>query len=190
MIDSMPHHNPMSGILSIPCAGLRNRQNLGMRPKEILADNLNRLMQARPHLATNLKIVAQSGGRLSNGKLGRIRLGGKTDIETIGELAEVFEVEPWQLLVEDLDPKALPQLTTTPLVEQIRKLVSIPQSWDGVNPDRAGKHPTKVLSSMENSPPGYALSPALEKFFSSTKGSDYGVAVPPAKSKKRHGDSS
>lgn len=111
-----------------------------MRPKDVLASNLNRLMQANPHLETNLKIVAQSGGRLSNGKLGRIRLGGKTDIETIGDLADVFGIEPWQLLVEELNPKALPQLTTTPLIEQVRALVAIPASG---NSDRVPQHESK-----------------------------------------------
>lgn len=126
MIDSMPHHNPTSGILSIPCAGLGIRQNFRMRPSEILASNLNKLMKATPRLETNLKIVQASDGRLSNGKIGRVRLGGKTDIETIGEIAEVFGLQPWQLLVEDINPAAPPALADEKLLDQIKRLVLAP----------------------------------------------------------------
>lgn len=42
-----------------------------MRPSEILAANLNKLMKATPRLETNLKIVQVSCGRLSNGNIGR-----------------------------------------------------------------------------------------------------------------------
>lgn len=97
-----------------------------MRPSEILADNLNKLMKATPRLETNLKIVEASGGRLSNGKIGRVRLGGKTDIETIGEIAKVFGLQPWQLLVEGINPKAPPALADEKFLNQIKQLVSAP----------------------------------------------------------------
>lgn len=97
-----------------------------MRPSEILAANLNKLMKATPRLETNLKIVQVSCGRLSNGKIGRVRLGGKTDIETIGEIAEVFGLQPWQLLVEDINPAAPPALADEKLLDQIKRLVLAP----------------------------------------------------------------
>ncbi|HQR98127.1 MULTISPECIES: hypothetical protein [unclassified Polaromonas] len=97
-----------------------------MRPSEILAANLNKLMKATPRLETNLKIVQVSCGRLSNGKIGRVRLGGKTDIETIGEIAEVFGLQPWQLLVEDLNPASPPVIADMRLIDQIKQLVSAP----------------------------------------------------------------
>ena len=81
-------------------------------------------MQANLSLSTNLKIVAASYGRLSNGTLGRVRLGGKTDIETVGVIAETFGLAPWQLLVEGLNPKSLPSLADNAVLDQIKQLLS------------------------------------------------------------------
>lgn len=92
---------------------------------EILAANLNKLMAASPRLGTNKKIVAASSGRLSNGKIGRVRLGGTTELGTISELAQVFDLQPWQLLVEGLNPQALPELSNIQLLEQIKHLVGV-----------------------------------------------------------------
>lgn len=70
-----------------------------MRPREILARNLRDLMASRGGLDTLKKLVAASDGRLSNGKLDRVRRGiAATDVDTLEELAYTFGVEPWQLL--------------------------------------------------------------------------------------------
>lgn len=125
MIDSIGADiNPIRGIYLIPFMGLGYRQNFGMTPSEILADNLRALMAAAPGLDTVQKIVKQSDGRLSNGKVDRIRRNASvTDINTLNELAKVFGVKPWQLLIEGLNPHALPTLSSTQLLAQIKDLV-------------------------------------------------------------------
>lgn len=82
-----------------------------MRPRDVLAANLKALMAARPDLSTLEQITAVGGG--SNGKLGRIRSkSAATDIDSLGILAHVFGLKPWQMLVEGFDPKTPPVLTT------------------------------------------------------------------------------
>jgi hypothetical protein len=103
MIDSIgTNHNPTSGINAIPCTGVRNCNTPQMNIKEVLAENLKALMQANPRLDTLPKITAASDGRLSNGKLDRIRRAAvATDIDAVSELAEVFGVAPGALLLEE-----------------------------------------------------------------------------------------
>ena len=97
-------------------------------PRQILSANLRSLMDERPDLGTIKKIVSSSGSKLSNGKVGRIYAASHTtDIDTLAHLAEVFGVHPWQLLVEDLNPKALPQLADLSLLSRIQQLVSSTQ---------------------------------------------------------------
>ncbi len=70
-----------------------------MTASENLRDNVNLLMQGKKWTA-NKQLIAASDGRLSNGTLGRIR-GGKgenTKLSQVEALAEVFEMEPHQLL--------------------------------------------------------------------------------------------
>lgn len=96
-----------------------------MTPSEILAANLRTLMAAYPGLDTVQKIVKKSEGRLSNGKVDRVRRNASvTDINTLYELANVFGVKPWQLLIEGLNPRALPTLSNAQLLAQIKDLVA------------------------------------------------------------------
>lgn len=183
MIDSMPRLYPSRGIVSIPHAGLGNRQNFGMRPRQILSENLKALMKARPDLDLLPKIVAASDKRLSNGTLDRIRRGASaTDIDTLEELATTFGIEPWQLLIEGLNPQALHVL------QQIKALVTLPYSPTPVNSDRMGKPDRKVLpepsSSGHNVNVEPEFGPALTKLFSSGRGIKNGTSAElPAKPK-------
>lgn len=86
-----------------------------MRPRDILAANLKALMASEPRLDTLTKITAASDGRLSNGKLDRIRrAAGGTGIDTLEELAKVFSVESWKLLLLVPDAHALRSASTDP----------------------------------------------------------------------------
>ncbi|OUM00549.1 hypothetical protein [Variovorax sp. JS1663] len=78
-----------------------------MSTKTVLAQNLKALMAQRPTLDTLPKITKASGSRLSNGKLDRVRRAAvATDIDTVEQLADVFDVSPWQLLQENLGASA------------------------------------------------------------------------------------
>jgi hypothetical protein len=97
-----------------------------MRPRDILAANLIQLMADRPDLGTFKKITEASDGRLSNGTLDRIRRATHaTDVDSVGELARTFGVQPWQLMVKGLNPKALPQLAGPELLASIRSLLQL-----------------------------------------------------------------
>lgn len=74
-----------------------------MRPRDVLATNLRKLMAAASGLSRLPDLVAASDGALTNGTLDRVRRATHaTNIDTLEQLAEVFGVEPWQLLVPTL----------------------------------------------------------------------------------------
>jgi hypothetical protein len=117
-----------------------------MRPRNVLAKNLKTLMAAQPRLDTLKKIVAASGGNLSNGKLDRVRrAAAATDIDAVEELAAVFGVAPWQLLVESLavENGALVGLPSWPftLIEQAR--------YDALGDTQKGYVQTRMLQAIE-----------------------------------------
>jgi len=78
-------------------------------PRDILSKNLKALMAATPALNTLPKITKAGGP--PNGVLDRIRRAqGACRIDSLAQLAGVFGLQPWQILVPDLDPARLPQL--------------------------------------------------------------------------------
>jgi hypothetical protein len=128
MIDSMPCSVvPSLGCTkknSIPTMGYGYWHSHPMRektsPRDVLSQNLRRLMESRPDLDTIKKIVLASGESLSNGKVGRIYAASHTtDIDALRDLARVFDLEPWQLLVENLNPEALPRLADALVLAEI-----------------------------------------------------------------------
>jgi len=135
-------------------------------------------------------LPAKKGGTRSERSLGDLAA---RKIETAYELPAGWLDWPFEAVdyasyaaLSDIDKGAVQARMMAAIEDRLQS----PIYGVSVNSDRAGKHHTKVLSSIENSPPGYELTPALEKFFSSTKGVDDGVVVPTAKAKKRHGDGS
>jgi hypothetical protein len=92
------------------------------RPRDVLAANLVRLMKAHPDLSSFPAITERGGG--ANGTLDRIRRKeSATSIDNLAPLASVFGLEPWQLLVPDLDPAAPPQIIRSTLVAEIRAVL-------------------------------------------------------------------
>jgi hypothetical protein len=82
-------------------------------------------MKARPDLSSIKRVAAASKSSLSNGKVGRIYAASHTtDIDSLQHLADVFGVQPWQLLVEGLKPNDLPRLVDEGLLSQVRQLVA------------------------------------------------------------------
>jgi hypothetical protein len=74
-----------------------------MRPRDVLAANLRKLMAAIPALSRFPLITEASGGSLTNGTLDRVRRATHaTSVDTLEEIARVFGLEPWQLLVPSL----------------------------------------------------------------------------------------
>jgi hypothetical protein len=95
-------------------------------PRMVLSTNLRTLMGAVPALGTIKKVADASASKLSNGKVGRIYAASHTtDIDTLQDLADLFGVQPWQLLVPDLKPQALPKGSKEALLlpSDIAKLV-------------------------------------------------------------------
>jgi hypothetical protein len=110
---SMPRVYPEIGMCQAPLTGFLLVQTHGMKEgkssRQILAANLKALMGAHLGLSTFPKIVAAGGP--SNGTLDRIRrMESGASIDQLDTLAKVFGLEPWQLLVPDLDPTNPPML--------------------------------------------------------------------------------
>lgn len=73
----------------------------------ILAENLNRLMDSRPPRPSQ-KAIAQRAG-LDQKTVSRIlNMSVATSVSAVQGLAAIWELEPWQLLFPDLDPKNPP----------------------------------------------------------------------------------
>ena len=77
-----------------------------MRPRDVLAENLKKLMAATPGLRTIEMLVAAGGG--TTGTLDRIkRKEAATGVDNLEPLAEAFGIkEPWKLLVPTLTAEA------------------------------------------------------------------------------------
>ena len=78
------------------------------RPQAVLAENLMRLRHANRF--TQKQLAKKAG--LGEGTIHRASDGKQSaaTLETIEALAEAFNLEPWQLLVPDLNPESPPRL--------------------------------------------------------------------------------
>lgn len=90
--------------------GVRLSHDSRMRPRDILAANINALIDDNDDFKSPAKLVEASG--VSNGTLGRIRNAEiATTVDQLGRLATAFGVEPWELLVPPEQRKAMHALT-------------------------------------------------------------------------------
>lgn len=70
---------------------------------EIVADNLSRLMDHVPELDSQGKLHKKS--KVAQSTIGRtLRKETSITVENLASIAYAFELQPWQLLVPDLDP--------------------------------------------------------------------------------------
>jgi len=100
-------HNPQMGFTVHQNAQMKRRQPLG----EILATNLNRLMENHPVLKSNKALGAREG--LSTGTVGRVRNGEVSPtLETVEAIANAFGVSPMDLF-RGAESGQLGPLTTT-----------------------------------------------------------------------------
>jgi hypothetical protein len=160
---------PLVGRGDIPCVGVGYWQSSAMRekpsPRQVLSENIRSLMDAHPELGTIKKVASASNSALSNGKVGRIcKASHTTDIDTLQDLADVFKLEPWQLLVRGLNPSALPRLADASVLAQILEAVERRQATleENVNvgtPAHQVKHEARPKET-----------PALAKVVGRTKG--------------------
>jgi transcriptional regulator with XRE-family HTH domain len=88
-----------------------------MRPRDTLAANLKALMQQHANLNTLPKLIQRTG--MTNGTLDRIRRAAvSVGVDELEKLAQAFELQPWQLLVEGLDPGNPPVLAQQSVSER------------------------------------------------------------------------
>ena len=93
-----------------------------MTTTQILRANVQALMEQRGLTIKGVVKISQAlGGSLTNGTVGRIvqkDYTGVVRMNWLDELAKVFEIEPWQLLMPDLQP------TLARETENLKRLVS------------------------------------------------------------------
>lgn len=93
---------------------------------QILADNLNRLMQAHPQLDNNVAVARAAGTTHSH--IRRIRRQeSMATIEMLDRIARAFGLEPFQLLMDG---------------EEMRRISDMLKSWGSAIPDeKMSRHP-------------------------------------------------
>lgn len=139
--------------------------------RQILSKNVRALIddarESRPHLGSILKVADTSkklthgSSTLSKSRVGRIVTGSHpTDVDALTDLANVFGLQPWQLLVENLNPKALPRLADSSLLSQIRQIVDSVPAADHEVPPSPTHEP--ALQPSERKP---KIGPALKDAF-------------------------
>lgn len=145
--------------------------------RAILGANVRRLIddaqETRPQIASILKVAQQSmklthgSSSLSKSRVGRIVKGSHaTDIDALNDLAEVFGVQPWQLLVENLNPKALPRLVDAEFLSQIKQIVNVAQAPNqAISPSATDEHPIQKQERTQQ----VQVGPALQKAFTGKK---------------------
>lgn len=93
----------MRGLLVtlIPYLGCGFAHSARVRPRDVLAENIRRLMERHPVLNTVRKLSEHSG--VPNGTVGRVCKGDvNLGVDYLEPLADAFGVEPWQLLRPNL----------------------------------------------------------------------------------------
>lgn len=86
---------------------------------KVLGKNLQTLMASQADLCSNPKLAKRTG--LGTGTISRLRNGDvDANLDTLERLATAFHVQPWQLLVPNIEPASLPVLQS--VNEQERRL--------------------------------------------------------------------
>jgi hypothetical protein len=138
-----------------------------MRARDILSKNVRALIEdareSKPELGTIKKVAEVSGGHLTNGTVGRMATGeSPVNIDAVGDLARVFGLEPWQLLVENLNPKALPRLADSSLLSQIKAMVESAKAENAEDsPSPTDEQPLQPSGRDRKVPIGPALAEVL-----------------------------
>lgn len=84
-------------------------KQVGFKASEILSENVTRLKDAKPDASSQGKVGKRAGksqstiGRIINEQI-------NCRANTIGDVAEAFNLEPWQILVPGFDPRLPPEL--------------------------------------------------------------------------------
>lgn len=85
-----------------------------MSARDILADNIQRLMEANPALSSLVKVAAQAkrkGHTVSKNAVDSAKSGSHAvNMDTLDGIARAFEMEAWQLLVPNMNPNNPPVL--------------------------------------------------------------------------------
>jgi len=78
-------------------------------PRKVLAQNLNALLNSRIGPSNQSELKRKSG--VAQSTIGRVIRGEvSATVDTLGQIAKCYGLEPWQLLVAGMDPKNAPVL--------------------------------------------------------------------------------
>lgn len=85
-----------------------------MSARDILAANIQRLMDANPSLSSLVKVAAEAkrrGHTVSKNAVDSAKSGSHAvNMDTLDGIARAFDMEAWQLLVPNMNPKNPPVL--------------------------------------------------------------------------------
>lgn len=91
------------------------RMNSPRNIRKVIAANLRALMQSHVDLNTQMKIQERTNKRVSQRTVGRILEGSvSVTVDNLADLAHIFGLQPWQMLLPNLDPtnpQIVPALT-------------------------------------------------------------------------------
>jgi transcriptional regulator with XRE-family HTH domain len=82
---------------------------MGKRIEDIVAENVAALMQASRNCGTDAKLASRSG--IGRGTVQRVRRAEvSVSVGNLAAIAAAYDLQPWQLLLENLDPTNPPAL--------------------------------------------------------------------------------
>lgn len=98
-----------------------NHIRLGCQPSPVERGGYHAPMKLKPILAANLKVLMEARNlsqmelhrrsKVSQSTVGRIlRQAVAADLDTLAALARALDLDPWQLLIPNLDPREPPAL--------------------------------------------------------------------------------
>lgn len=95
--------------------------------RQILSDNLKRLMQANSITQKGIELAAKKAGNpIDQTYVGRIlRNEVAATVEKLESISAAFGLQTWQLLIPHLDPTNLPILQLDPLEKQLYEKIRV-----------------------------------------------------------------
>jgi Helix-turn-helix len=98
---------PPSGLRFVSSFGMARQRTAPTLLSRLFCENLARLMAAHPELGSQSALARRC--KVGQSSIGRILAQDQSPtLDMVWKIAEAFDLEPWQMLIDDLDPRNPP----------------------------------------------------------------------------------